>query len=70
MTNVSRWIGFSLPVGLVVYVVKLHVLGYQPHRSIRTDVVQGIIVGASQNFHCSRTVARLIDRLARLSRPD
>jgi hypothetical protein len=37
MTNVSRWIGFSLPVGLVVYVVKLHVLGYQPHRSIRTE---------------------------------
>lgn len=45
MTSVNRWIGISLAVGLVVYAVKLHVLGHQPHRSIRTDVVQGIIVG-------------------------
>jgi hypothetical protein len=34
MTNVNRWTGISLAVGLAVYVVKLHVLGHQPHRSI------------------------------------
>ena len=45
MTNVSRWIVVSLILALVVRVVMLHVLGYQPHRSIRTDVFQGLIAG-------------------------
>jgi len=48
MTNVRQWTGWisvSLAVGVVVHVVKLHVLGHQPHRSIVTDVVQGIIAG-------------------------
>jgi hypothetical protein len=38
MTNVSRWIGVFLAVGLVAYVVTLHALGHQPQRSIFTDV--------------------------------
>jgi hypothetical protein len=45
MTHVNRWILFSLAVGAVVSVVKLHVLGYQPHRSLITDVFQGIVGG-------------------------
>jgi len=33
-----------------VSVVKLHVLGYQPHRSFVTDVVQGTIAGGVLGF--------------------
>jgi len=53
MTNVSRlilWISVSLAVGVVVHVVMLHVLGHQPQRSIRSDVVQGIIAGGVLGF--------------------
>ena len=46
MSIVSRWIVVSLILALVVRVVTLHVLGYQPpHRSIITDVFQGLIAG-------------------------
>jgi hypothetical protein len=45
MSIVSRWIVASLILALVVRVVTLHVLGYQPHRSIITDVFQGLIAG-------------------------
>jgi hypothetical protein len=45
MSIVSRWIVVSLTVALVVRVLTLHVLGYQPHRSIITDVFQGLIAG-------------------------
>jgi hypothetical protein len=45
MSIVSRWIVVSLILALVVRVVTLHVLGYQPHRSIITEVFQGLIAG-------------------------
>jgi hypothetical protein len=45
MSIVSRWIVVSLILALVVRVVTLHVLGYQPHRSIITDIFQGLIAG-------------------------
>lgn len=45
MSVVSRWIVVSLILALAVRVVMLHVFGYQPHRSILTDVFQGLIAG-------------------------
>ena len=45
MSIVSRWIVVSLIIALVVRVVTLHVLGFQPHRSIITDVFQGLVAG-------------------------
>ena len=57
MTNVNRWILISLAVGVVVRVVTLHVLGHQPHRSIRTDVVQGIIAGVVLGFFTAQIFA-------------
>ena len=45
MSVVSRWIVVSLILALVVRSVTLHVFGYQPHRSIITDVFQGLIAG-------------------------
>ena len=45
MSIVSRWIVVSLILALVVRVVTLHILGHQPHRSIITDVFQGVIAG-------------------------
>ena len=59
MTNVNRWILISLAVGVVVRVVTLHVLGHQPHRSIRTDVVQGIIAGVVLGFFTTQIFARI-----------
>jgi hypothetical protein len=48
MTSVRRWIlwvGVPVAVGLVVYAVRVRVLGHRPPRSIVSDVVQGIIAG-------------------------
>jgi hypothetical protein len=62
MTNVSRWIlwiSVSLAVGVVVHVVTLHVLGHQPQRSIRSDVVQGIIAGGVLGFITAQIFARI-----------
>ena len=59
MTNASRWILFSLAVGVVLHVVKLHVLGHQPHRSIVTDVVQGTIAGGVLGFVTAQIFARI-----------
>jgi NhaP-type Na+/H+ or K+/H+ antiporter len=59
MTCVNRWILFSLAVGIVVHVVAIDVLGHQPHRSIRTDVVQGIIAGAVLGFITAQIFARI-----------
>jgi hypothetical protein len=53
----NRWILISLAVGVVVRVVTLHVLGHQPHRSIRTDVVQGIIAGVVLGFFTAQIFA-------------
>jgi hypothetical protein len=61
MTNVRQWIGWisaSLAVGVVVRIVTLYVLGHQPHRSIRSDVVQGIIVGFVLAFTTPRILGR------------
>ena len=59
MTNVNRWIGFSLALGLMVYVVRIHVLGLQPHRSIFTDVFQGIVAGGVLGFYTVQIFARI-----------
>ena len=53
----NRWILISLAVGVVARVVTLHVLGHQPHRSIRTDVVQGLIVGVVLGFFTAQIFA-------------
>jgi hypothetical protein len=55
----NRWILISLAVGVVVRVVTLHVLGHQPPRSIRTDVVQGIIAGVVLGFFTAQIFARI-----------
>jgi hypothetical protein len=47
MSIVSRWFVASLILALVVRVVMLHVLGHPPHRSIITEVFQGLIAGAA-----------------------
>jgi len=59
MTYVNRWILFSLGVGIVVHVVTIDVLGHQPHRSIVTDVVQGIIVGGVLGFFTAQIFAKI-----------
>ena len=59
MSIVNRWILFSLFVGVAVHVVTIDVLGHQPHRSIRTDVVQGIIAGGVLGFITARLFARI-----------
>ena len=45
MSIVNRWMVVSLILAFVARLVLLHVLGYQPHRSIITDVFQGLIAG-------------------------
>jgi hypothetical protein len=42
-----------------VHVVTLHVLGHQPQRSIRSDVVQGIIAGGVLGFITAQIFARI-----------
>jgi hypothetical protein len=59
MTYVNRGILFSLGVGIVVHVVTIDVLGHQPHRSIVTDVVQGIIVGGVLGFFTAQIFAKI-----------
>jgi hypothetical protein len=59
MTTVSRWVGVSLAVGLVVRLVTIHVLGHQPARSIRSDVVQGLIVGGVLGYITVDVFARI-----------
>jgi hypothetical protein len=59
MTYVNRWILFSLAMGFIVRFVTLHVLGHQPHRSIFTDVVQGILAGAVVGFYTAQIFARI-----------
>ena len=53
----NRWILISLAVGVVVRVVTLYMPGHQPHRSIRTDVVQGIIGGVVLGFFTAQIFA-------------
>jgi hypothetical protein len=59
MNTVNRWILFSLAVGVAVRVVTVYVLGHQPHRTIRSDVVQGIILGCVLGFMTAQIVARI-----------
>lgn len=59
MSSVSRWILFSLVVGAVVYLVRFHVFGYLPHRSIRADVFQGILAGGVLGFYTAQGFARI-----------
>src|SRR5580704_15276921 len=62
MTNVNRWTGVSLAVGLAVYVVKLHVLGHQPHRSI----LQTPRANMSRKRHSIGIRADLVGRLGQV----
>jgi hypothetical protein len=62
MTNVSRlivWISAFVGVGVAVYIAALPVFGYQPQRSIRSDVIQGIIAGAGLGFFTAQILARI-----------
>jgi hypothetical protein len=59
MSIVSRWIVVSLILALIVRVVMLHVLGYQPHRSIITDVFQGLIAGGVLGCFTAEVFARI-----------
>jgi hypothetical protein len=62
MTSVNRWIvwiSVFLGVGVAVYVVTLPLLGYQPQRSIRSDVFQGTIAGGALGFITAQIFARI-----------
>jgi hypothetical protein len=62
MTNVDRlivWVSVFLGVGVAVYVVTLPLLGYQPQRSVRSDVFQGIVAGGALGFITTRIYARI-----------
>ncbi len=59
MSIVSRWLVVSLILALVVRVVILHVLGYQPHRSIITEVFQGLIAGCVLGCFTAEIFARI-----------
>jgi hypothetical protein len=63
MNTVNRlivWASVCLSVGVVVYVATLQVLGLQPERSFRSDVVQGIIAGGVLGFITAQIFARRI----------
>lgn len=59
MSIVSRWLAVSLLLALVARLVILHVLGYQPHRSIITDVFQGLIAGGVLGCFTAEIFARI-----------
>jgi len=59
MSIVSRWLVVSLILALVVRVVTLHVLGYQPHRSIITEVFQGLVAGGVLGCFTAEIFARI-----------
>jgi hypothetical protein len=59
MSVVSRWVVVSLILALVVRVVTLHVLGYQPHRSIITEVFQGLVAGGVLGCFTAEIFARI-----------
>jgi hypothetical protein len=59
MSIVSQWLVVSLILALVVRVVILHLLGYQPHRSIITEVFQGLIVGGVLGCFTAEIFARI-----------
>jgi hypothetical protein len=53
------WASVLVTLGFLVYVVTAPLLGFQPQRSIRSDVLQGLIVGAVLGFITSWILARL-----------
>ena len=59
MTYVNRWVLFSLAVGFIVRFVTFHVLGHQFHRSIFTDVVQGLLAGIVLGIFTAQIFARI-----------
>ena len=62
MTNVNRfliWISVLVALGFVVYVVTAPVFGYERERSIRADVVQGILVGGVLGFLTAYIFAKI-----------
>jgi hypothetical protein len=62
MTYVNRWIlsiSIFVGVGVAVYIFALPLFGYQPERSIRSDVLQGIIAGGALGLITARILARI-----------
>jgi hypothetical protein len=62
MTYVNRWIlpvSIVVGVGVAVYVFALPLFGYEPERSIRADVFQGMIAGAALGLITAKVLARI-----------
>lgn len=60
MSIVSRWIVVSLVLALAVRFAMLHVLGFHPHhRSIATEVFQGLIAGGVLGCFAADVFARI-----------
>jgi hypothetical protein len=53
------WISVVVAIGAVAYSVAIAWLGYQPQRTIRTDVFQGIIAGGALGFITAQIFARI-----------
>lgn len=58
MSIVSRWLVVSLILALVVRVT-LHVLGFESHRSIITEVFQGLVAGGVLGCFTAEIFARI-----------
>ncbi len=58
MRGVTRWLVIPLVLGYAIYLARVFVLGHQPQRSLRTDVVQGILVGAVLAIVTAQLLAR------------
>jgi hypothetical protein len=62
MTYLNRWIltiSILLGVGVAVYIFAAPLFGYEPQRSIRSDVIQGIIAGAALGLVTAKILARI-----------
>jgi hypothetical protein len=58
MSIVSRWLVVSLILALAVRVT-LHVLGYESHRSITTEIFQGLLAGGVLGCFTAEVFARV-----------
>jgi hypothetical protein len=58
MSIVTRWLVVSLILALVVRVT-LHVLGHESHRSLITEVFQGLVAGAALGCFTAEIFARI-----------
>jgi hypothetical protein len=58
LRGVARWLVLSLALGYAIYIVRALVFGVQPQRSLRTDVIQGILVGVALALVTTELLAR------------